>query len=234
MSQPWQPQQPGGMGGPPPGPGGYGGAPQQPQPGYGYPQQPPPGPPGYGYPQQPQPVPQPGPPGPGGYGGYPQQPGGFPGPPPPHMARPGGAQNVALAIILAVVATAVGGLLYALLVDATFDKEKGEFASIGYAALGVGMLVGLGPGLFAKRNWGIYLVGAVLAVVSVTIGELLGVAIAASGDFGDGFEAFFTEFGDLWDFWTEISKPVNYLLMLLAPLGAIGITQAVLRRSGAR
>jgi hypothetical protein len=253
MSQPWQqqpPQQPG-YGQQPPQQPGYGQQPQQPpqQPGYGQPQQPPQQQPGYGQPQQPPQQPAYGqpqqPPQPGyGYpqqGVPPQQPpyGQQPGmPPPPAYGKTEGGgipQNIWLALGLAVVGAVLGGLLYALMVDATFDEMKGEFRQFSYAALAVGLAAGAGPAFFAKRNWGLYIAGAALALLGVVLGELYGTAMVISEHLTGGAvstnEIFFDHFGDLWDAWTEASEAINYILLLLAPAGAIGICQAVLRKS---
>ena len=254
MSQPWQqqpnggygqqppqqqpgygqqpPQQPGyGQQPPPPQPG-YGQPPQQPQPGHGYPQQGTPAPPPGMPPQQGDGVPQPGAARPGMPPGDSGQPGGYPGQPPKGEGPP---QNIWLALGASLIGAIVAGFAYAVLVDAMFDEATSEFKQIGYAALVVGIVAGLGPAFLAKRNWGIYAAGAALALVGVVFGELYGTAMVISEHLTGGMvstnEIFFENFGDLWDAWTETAEAINYILLLLAPAGAIGICKTVLRRS---
>ncbi|MDT0265249.1 hypothetical protein RM844_02975 [Streptomyces sp. DSM 44915] len=240
MSQPWQQQPEGGYGGqqPPQQPGGYQPPPnpygQQPQPGYGYPQQPgqpqpgqgvPPQP-GYGYPQQPQPPHQPGP-----YGG----PGGFPPPPPT-----GPTGNAGLAILVAVVAMIAVGFGYGLIYEALFDDETGEFTQYTFLSILVGGAVAIGPAFLAKRNYVVWGVSAVLALFAALFGELWGTAMVMSeyiyGNpmFGmeakSTFEVFFGEFGDLFDAWEEGMEPINYLMLLLAPVGAVAVNASISKR----
>ncbi|MDT0322963.1 hypothetical protein [Streptomyces millisiae] len=238
MSQPWQPPQPGDGAGqqPPQQPGGapqYGppqpyGQPQQPpqQPGYGYPSQPPAQPqPGYGYPQQP---PQPNP-----YGA--PQPYGAPGGYPP-VPQPGGGpkQNVLLAVVLSVAGALVAALLYGLIFYALFDEDNGEFTQPFYVLVVVGVLAALGPAFFAKGNWGLYIVAAVLAVAAGIGGELFGTAMALSeyafnGDPGT-FEILTSYPDDLWDVWDEGNEAVNYVLLALPAVGAIAFSAGLMRR----
>lgn len=214
MSQPWQQ--------PPPG-GGFG-QPQQPQPGYGYPQggaAPPQ--PGYGYPQQP-------PPDASQQPGYPMQPGypdqqGYPAPPPPPPV--GGRKNVPAAVLLSVVGAVVGGILYAVLLNALFDDKDG-FTAIGWASVLVGVAAGLGPGLLGGRSWGLCGLGAGLALVGVVLGDLYGIALVF-GDLGGSYggpganEIFFENFGDLWDSWSEANEAVDWLMLLFAPAAALAV-----------
>jgi hypothetical protein len=238
MSQPWQPAQPDG--------GGYGQQPQQPQqPGgygqpspYGQPQPPqqpqpygqPPQQPGYGYPptqpqQQPPAQPQP--------FGAPGGSGGWPGPPQPPSGPP---QNLGLAILAAVGATIVMAILYAFIYHAMFDEETFEVRQISYVSLAIGAAVGVGPAFLAKRNIPVQALAAVLALVAAVFGELYGTAMIV-GEYGlptehGGFEVLTKEFADTWDVWQESNEAMNYVLLALAPLAAIGIGQSIARRTG--
>lgn len=193
--------------------------PQQPQP----PQQPG----GYGYPAQP-PQPQ--------YGGPQQQPqfaGGFP-PPAPPVGRQG---NPAVAILAAVVAALVGGFLYAFLLSAMAetDKTPPEVTKIAYAGVAVGALIGLVIAKLGGRNTALWVIGAVLAVVAVFIGELYGYAMILNdyasniaGKYGatasqvpSANEIVFDHFGDLWDSWKEDANAMTYIFMALSPVAAV-------------
>ncbi|WP_176128500.1 hypothetical protein [Streptomyces harbinensis] len=245
MSQPWQqPQQPGGYGQQPPG-GGYG--PPQGQP----PQQPPQ--PGYGYPQQP-----PGPsPAQGAYGQPPQQPygalpqGGFPPPPPPQT---GGQNKVLLAIAAALGIGIVLLFVYGFIVSSFFDAEEAarsgssEYPQWTYAAVVVGALIALPIGKLAPRNWGAYAAGAVIALLSMFLGELFATASMISGiesafmdqqgissadlaamgaETKSGFGYFFGDFGDVFDAWKEGAEAINWIFVFVAPLAALGVAYGV-------
>ncbi|MDT0546253.1 hypothetical protein [Streptomyces lonegramiae] len=194
--------------------------PQQPQP----PQQPG----GYGYPAQP-PQPQ--------YGGPQQQPqfaGGFP-PPAPPVGRQG---NPALAILAAVVAAAVGGLLYAFLLSAMADTDGAEpkVTQFAYAGVAVGALVGFVIAKLGGRNPALWVVGAVLALAAVFFGELYGYAMVAADwvsnyadkagapstvDIPTANDFFFDQFGDLFDGWKKDSGFLTYLFIALSPVAAV-------------
>ncbi|MDN3055823.1 hypothetical protein PH213_14975 [Streptomyces sp. SRF1] len=209
MSQNWQqPQQPGG----------YPQQPAQPQQagGYGSPQ------PGYSYPQgQPQPP-------------QPQFGGGFP-PPAPQVGRPG---NPLLAVGAAIVATVVGAFLYAFLLSAMADTDKTppEVTQFAYAGVVVGALIGLVVAKLGGRNPGLWVVGAVLALAAVFLGELYGYAMilhdvmsnyadkiggGASSQVLSSNEIFFDHFSDLWKSWKEDSDALTYIFMALAPVAAV-------------
>ncbi|MFI0777972.1 hypothetical protein [Streptomyces sp. NPDC021212] len=213
MSQNWQqPQQPGGY----------------PQQQAGYPQQPAPPQPGYGYPQAPPQQPQPGAP-------QPQFAGGFP-PPAPQVGRQG---NPLAAVGAAVAAALVGALAYAFLLSALADTDSNppEITKFAYAGVALGALVGLVVAKLGGRNVGLWVVGAVLALVGVFIGELYGYALilhdatanyvdkiggaaAASAKIPSANEIFFEHFGDLFDSWKKDSDAITWIFLILSPLAA--------------
>ncbi|WP_255308498.1 hypothetical protein [Streptomyces marincola] len=239
MSQPWQ-QQPdgGGYGQQPQQPGGYGqpqpnpyAQPQPAQPPQMQPGQPPQAPygqppqPGYGYPG---PQPQP-------YGAPQGGPGGWP-PPPPPAGGPAGSQAILLAVLAAVGAALVMTVLYAFIYSAMFDEETFEVTKIGYVSLAIGAAIAVGPAFLARRNMGLIGLAAGLALVATVLGELYGMAMILSEHTPTDWSAtkiFFEEFGNLWDGWTEDNDPINYFFLLLAPVGAFSVGQAVARRTAA-
>ncbi|GAA1920800.1 hypothetical protein GCM10009716_31810 [Streptomyces sodiiphilus] len=217
MSQPWQPQPNEGFGPPPP---------QQPQGGRG--QVPPTVPqpqPGYGYPP---PVP----------GAPPHQPYGAAQPPygePPKPPRP---NKVWLALGLTVVATVVAAFLYAVLFHALYDAATYEVRQLSFHAPVAGVLIGLGPAFFARRNWGVYILAAVLSLAAVCFGELYGMAMILSEHFTLGgvpaHEIFLEGFEDLLELWRETAEPATYVSLLLAPVAAVSICLVVLKRERKR
>ncbi|MDB1087379.1 hypothetical protein PJ985_07355 [Streptomyces sp. ACA25] len=222
------PPQPGYGFPPAPAQGGFGPPPQQPPGGFGPPPSqggPGPHPPG---PMMPPPPYGAAPPGP--YG-QPQSPGGFP-PPAPGSGPP---QNVFLAIGVALLCAVLAAFLYGVLLHALFDESKEEFRVVGYAGALVGVLVGLGPAFFAKRNWAVYILGAVLSLAAVWLGELYGMAMVYSDHYTAGVltthEIFFQDFAELVDIWREISGPENYVWLFLAPAVALGFCRSVARKA---
>ncbi|MGP3928068.1 hypothetical protein [Streptomyces sp. 8N616] len=166
--------------------------------------------------QQPQ---QPGNP----YGQQPAAPGGFP--PPAPAPRQG---NVGLAIVAAVVAALVSAGIYAGILYATFDEEKMEVTQIGYVAIGVGALIGLALGKLGGRGVGLQVLGAVLGVIAVVLGELYGYALIMA-EYAPGApaatEIFFQHFGDLYDGWKEELDGISYLFFALAAAAGFSVTK---------
>ena len=180
-------------------------------------------------PQQPQP--------PSGYG-YPsaqaQYGGGFPPPPPPA----GSQGNPLLAVGAALVATVVGAFLYALLLSvmANTDKTPPEVTQFAYAGVVVGALIGLAIAKLGGRNPGLWVVGAILALAAVFLGELYGYAMilhdvmsnyadklggGASSQVLSSNDILFDHFSDLWKSWKEDSDALTYVFMALAPVAAV-------------
>ncbi len=92
------------------------------------------------------------------------------------IPAPGG--NLVLATIAGVVAALVGALLWAVLVGATHIK-------IGYAAVGVGFLVGWTMRAVGKGRSPVYgYVGAVLALLGCVVGDVLTDCIAVAEQVG--------------------------------------------------
>ncbi|MFD3719529.1 hypothetical protein [Streptomyces sp. NPDC058674] len=131
----------------------YGQQPQAPQgqPGYGYPQQAPQGVPpqgGYGYPQQ------------GAPAGYPAGPGGFPGAP---VEMPGGVKGARIMLYILGGLQAVGAL-FAIIASAwvadmiSGADTSGSLSSADTdkaAALGAGVMIGVGVLILLFALWGI-------------------------------------------------------------------------------
>ncbi|MEV6315864.1 hypothetical protein [Streptomyces sp. NPDC051776] len=169
-------------------------------------------------PWQPQSQPQPGNPFAGG------QPGGAY-PPPPAPARRG---NVGLAVVLGIVAALVAAGIYAGVLYATFDEDKGEVTQIGYLAVGVGALIGFALGRFGGNNVALQVLGAVLGVTAVVLGELYGYALVTA-EYVPGApsatEIFFDNFDRLFDGWKEDLNGISYLFFALAAAAGFSVTK---------
>ncbi|WP_030681692.1 hypothetical protein [Streptomyces sp. NRRL B-1347] len=183
--------------------------PQQPygQPGYGYPQQQPQQP--YGsqpYGQQPQ---QP-------YAAFPQQQQGFqppytvPAPPAPTR------DNVGLGIVVALVTALVSAGIYGAVIGATEHE-------IGWAAVGVGFVVGLATGKVGGRNPALAVISAALSLGAVYLGQLVGAAMVISDKFHTSFSTvFFDHFDALQKGWKEDADAMTFVFFAIAAVAAFG------------
>ncbi|MFJ4711141.1 hypothetical protein [Streptomyces sp. NPDC088785] len=163
--------------------------------------------PGHGYPQQPgQPQQQ--------YAPFPQQQAGSGGFPP---ARPvGGGGNVALGIVAAVVAGLVLAWAYGAIMKAT-DHE------IGYAAIGVGFVVGLVGGKVGGRNPLVPVLCAAISLVAVYLGQITGIAMYLGDMAHISFLTALTDhFGDINSAWKEAADFKEYAFILVGAFAAFG------------
>ncbi|MEU6082172.1 hypothetical protein [Streptomyces sp. NPDC047108] len=152
-----------------------------------------------------------------------QQPGAYP--PPPAPVRRG---NVGLAVVLGIVAALVAAGIYAGVLYATFDEDKGEVTQIGYLAVGVGALIGFALGKFGGNNVALQILGAVLGVVAVVLGELYGYALIMAEYFPGApaaTEIFFDNFSRLFDGWKEDLDAISYLFFALAAAAGFSVAK---------
>ncbi|MFI9049381.1 hypothetical protein [Streptomyces sp. NPDC053427] len=158
-------------------------------------------------PQQPQygaPQPQYGAPAPG----YPA--------PPASSGNPGGAIAVGV-IVMLVVAGIYGAILKAT-----------EGATIGYAALALGALIGAAMGKIGGRNPAVPVVAAILGLLSYYLGTMFAYALAL----GDGanisvFEALFQHFDILSEVWKKDLEAIDALFFILAAAGGFSTAKKV-------
>lgn len=164
---------------------------------------------------------------------YQQQPGpGVPGqqpygaPPPYAQQPPASSGNPGLAIGVAIVAAIVATALYAFILKSLFDEQTGEVTKISYASLLVGAAIGAAIGKLGGRNVGLWIAGAVLAVIAVFMGEMYGYAMILSelsdGQLGSATEILTDHFGDMFKGWREEMGAVTWFFMALAPIAAFG------------
>ncbi|MEV8455168.1 hypothetical protein AB0467_29495 [Streptomyces sp. NPDC052095] len=136
--------------------------------------------------------------------------GGAPYAPPPAPVR----ENLGLGLAAAVVAAVVAGALYGVLIG-TIERE------IGYAAVGVGFLVGFAAGKVGGRNPVLPVVSAVLSLVAVYFGQLLGEAMIAAKQLPVTVsEMFFDHFSLLNEAWKADSNFLTYLFFVIAAVAA--------------
>ncbi|WSA78550.1 hypothetical protein OG930_24875 [Streptomyces sp. NBC_01799] len=121
--------------------------------------------------------------------------------------------NVGLGLLAAVVAALVAAGIYGGIIGATKHE-------IGYAAVGVGFLVGLAAGKVGGRNPVLPVLSAVLALVSVYFGQLLGVAMNNKSDSVPLSEIFLDHFSQLNSLWKAGIDPIAFLFFALAAFAA--------------
>ncbi|MEL5956555.1 hypothetical protein AADR41_17590 [Streptomyces sp. CLV115] len=142
-----------------------------------------------------------------------QQPGApFAGAPftPPSPVR----NNMGLGLAAGFVAAVVAAAVYGAIIGATKHE-------IGYAAVGVGFIVGFAAGKVGGRNPVLPVVSAVLSLVAVYFGQLLGEAMIAAKELPVTVsELFFDHFGLLNEAWKADSNFISYVFFAVAAVAA--------------
>ncbi|MGQ4386447.1 hypothetical protein [Streptomyces sp. SAS_270] len=118
--------------------------------------------------------------------------------------------NLVLGLAAAVGAALVAAGLYGVIIGATKHE-------IGYAAVGVGFLIGIAAGRVGGRNPILPVVSAVLSLGSVYLGQLVGEAMIGAKDLGVGFsELFFDNFSLVQEAWKAEADPLTFLFFAIA------------------
>ncbi|MEU0660178.1 hypothetical protein ABZ508_20525 [Streptomyces lavendulocolor] len=152
-----------------------------------------------------QPVPPPGNPFGGPAGAAP-----FPPAPAPAPAR----DNVALGLVTAVVAALVAAVAYGA-IGGAIERE------IGYAAVGVGFLVGFAAAKVGGRNPALPVVAAILSIAAVYLGQLIAIAVVIANTLGGSApEILMEDLGSLTDLWKETADAMTYLFLAIAAVTA--------------
>ncbi|MFF4017680.1 hypothetical protein [Streptomyces sp. NPDC001843] len=127
--------------------------------------------------------------------------------------------NVALGLVAALGAALGAAALYGVVIGLTKHE-------IGWAAVGVGFVIGLAAGKVGGRNPALAVVGAVLALGAVYIGQLVGEAMIGAKDVGVSFsELFFQHFGLVQEAWKQDADPLTFLFFGLAAFAAFSGTK---------
>ncbi|MFI0823635.1 hypothetical protein ACH4Q7_04155 [Streptomyces roseolus] len=135
-------------------------------------------------------------------------------PPAPAPAPAPRRSNVGLGILAAVVAALVTAGIYGAIMG-------GVEAEIGWAAVGVGFAVGFAAGKVGGGNPVLPIVSALLSLGAVYLGQLVGIAVFLTKDYGVSFtDVFFKDFGALMDLWSEAKEPLTFLFLALGPIAA--------------
>ncbi|MFJ3147244.1 hypothetical protein ACIPJM_32975 [Streptomyces halstedii] len=141
---------------------------------------------------------------PGQFGGAPFQP------------APPARTNIGLGVAAALGAAIVAAILYGVIAG-SIERE------IGYAAVGVGFLVGFVGSKVGGSNPAVIGAGVVFSLVAVFFGQLIGMSMIVADALHVSFsEIFFDRFGALLDVWKEEADFMTYLFLLLGPVAAFG------------
>jgi hypothetical protein len=130
--------------------------------------------------------------------------------PPPAPARDNTALGLVAALVTALVAAAVyGGIAGAI------ERE------IGWAAIGVGFLIGLVAGKVGGTNPLLSVAGGFLALGAVYLGQLIGIAVIVAKELDvSATEVFFDHFDLLTGAWSESKDFMTFLFFALAAFAA--------------
>ncbi|MFD8389691.1 hypothetical protein ACFV2N_10965 [Streptomyces sp. NPDC059680] len=148
-------------------------------------------------------------------GAHAPQPGAFAAPVPPAPTR----NNLVLGLVAAVVAAVAAAALYGLIIGATKHE-------IGYAAVGVGFVVGVAAGKAGGRNPVLPIAAVVLSLASVYFGQLVGEAMIGAKATGLSFShVFFDHFDIVQKAWKEEADPLTFLFFGIAGFAAFSGTK---------
>ncbi|MET9097744.1 MULTISPECIES: hypothetical protein [Streptomyces] len=133
--------------------------------------------------------------------------------PPPFPAAPRQG-NLVLGLLTALVVALVTAGIYGGIVGAT------EY-EIGYAAVGVGLLVGFAAGKVGGANPVLPVVSAVLALGAVYLGQIIGIGIIMADIAGVSATEIFTEHLDLiTEGWSEEADALSFVFLGLGAFAA--------------
>ncbi|MFI0965291.1 hypothetical protein ACH4S8_28420 [Streptomyces sp. NPDC021080] len=161
------------------------------------------------------PVPQPGDPQQAAPQGPPQP--GFPTAPVAPAAPARG--NFALGVLASVGAGVLSAILYGIVTGLTKHE-------IGYAAIGVGFLVGIATGRVGGRSQSLPVVGVIVSVASIYLGQLIGEAMIIAKHFDVAFnEVFFDHLDVVQDLWKSDADFMTFVFFAIAAYVAFQSTR---------
>ncbi|TXL90271.1 hypothetical protein [Streptomyces sp. IB2014 016-6] len=137
-----------------------------------------------------------------------------PGPGNPFAPAPPVRDNVGLGLAAAAGTAIVAAAIYGGIAGA-IESE------IGFAAIGVGFVIGLVAGKVGGRNPVLAVVSAVFALAAVYLGQIFGIAIIGAQELGlSTTEMLFDHFSLLTDAWNAGKEAMTFLFFALAAFAA--------------
>lgn len=132
----------------------------------------------------------------------------------PAAAPAPAAGNIGLGVVAAVVAALVTAGVYGAIIGATGYQ-------VGYAAVGVGALVGFAAGKVGGANPLLPVLSVVLALAAVFAGQIYGIAWIAGDELQVGtLDVLKLGVSPLVDAWKEASSPMTYLFLAIGGYAA--------------
>jgi hypothetical protein len=127
--------------------------------------------------------------------------------------------NVGLGIVAAVVAALVTAGIYGAIIGASGYE-------IGYAAVGVGFVIGLAAGKIGGSNPVLPVVSAVVSLGAVYVGQLIGVAMIGADESGISATTLLTDHFDLVSAaWKETADVMTYVFFAIGAFAAFSGTK---------
>ncbi|MFF4846907.1 hypothetical protein [Streptomyces sp. NPDC001194] len=135
----------------------------------------------------------------------------------PHPAGPTRTGNIGLGIAAAVVAALAAAAAYGGIMNA-IDRQAG------YAAVGVGLLVGFAAGKAGGRHPALPVVGAAFSLCAVHLGQLFFIALALADQSHVGLGEVFggAGVGGLSGIWQEGAGAMDYVFLAIGGFAAFG------------
>ncbi|WP_030298291.1 hypothetical protein [Streptomyces katrae] len=140
----------------------------------------------------------------------------------PYPAEPARTGNIGLGIAAALVAALAAAAAYGGIMNA-IDRQ------VGYAAVGVGILVGFAAGKLGGKNPVLPVVGAILSLGAVYLGQLFYIALALAdyGNVGLGDVLSHAGVGGLNDIWQEGAEAMDYVFLVIGGFVAFGTARKI-------
>ncbi|MFJ1801099.1 MULTISPECIES: hypothetical protein [unclassified Streptomyces] len=134
----------------------------------------------------------------------------------PFAPAPPARNNILLGVLVALGAAVVAGILYGVIAG-SIERE------VGYAAVGVGFLVGFASSKVGGSNPAVIGAAAVFSIGAVYLGQLVGISMVLSDLAQIPFsEVVGDHFGTVTEAWSQEADFMTYLFLALGAVAAVG------------
>ncbi|MFD4235473.1 hypothetical protein [Streptomyces sp. NPDC058542] len=134
----------------------------------------------------------------------------------PFAPAPPARNNLLLGVLVALGAAVVAGILYGVIAG-SIERE------VGYAAVGVGFLVGFAASKVGGSNPAVIGAAAVFSIGAVYLGQLVGISMVLSDLAQIPFsEVIGDHFGTVTEAWSQEADFMTYLFLALGAVAAVG------------
>ncbi|MFJ5046863.1 hypothetical protein ACIQWZ_04400 [Streptomyces sp. NPDC098077] len=134
----------------------------------------------------------------------------------PFAPAPPARNNILLGVLVALGAAVVAGILYGVIAG-SIERE------VGYAAVGVGFLVGFASSKVGGSNPAVIGAAAVFSIGAVYLGQLVGISMVLADLAQIPFsEVIGDHFGAVTEAWSQEADFMTYLFLALGAVAAVG------------